>query len=97
MNAKDELMIALFETGSQILCAEVRCNDSLYRIQVDHIEENLSAFLKSLDFEYDSGYGVLELCGTVWLKDGTWMDRGEYDGSEWWEHHKLPEIPKGLK
>jgi hypothetical protein len=29
----------------------------------------------------------------VWLDDGTWLSRGEYDGSEWWEHNQLPTIP----
>jgi len=24
------------------------------------------------------------------------MDRGEYDGSEWWEWHKYPQIPDEL-
>jgi len=49
--------------------------------------------LQVLDFRYDGGYGGQELFGTVWLKDGTWMERGEYDGSEWWEHRTRPEIP----
>jgi hypothetical protein len=46
-----------------------------------------------LDFEYDNGYGGQELYGTVWLVDETWLSRGEYDGSEWWEHNVLPVIP----
>jgi len=51
------------------------------------------AFLKALDFEYDNGFGGQELYGTIWFTDGTWAERGEYDGSEWWEHHKKPNIP----
>lgn len=27
-------------------------------------------------------------------KGGTWSDRGEYDGSEWCQYEKTPEIPK---
>lgn len=42
---------------------------------------------------YDRGYGGQELFGTLWFSDGTWADRGEYDGSEWWEHRKRPAIP----
>jgi hypothetical protein len=67
-----------------------------FKLKVNHTEEELESFLKSLDFEYDSGYGSQELFGTVWLEDGTWFTRGEYDGSEWWEYHKLPEIPAEL-
>lgn len=58
----------------------------------DHTEEEYNDFVSGLDFEYDSGYGVQELFGYIWYKDGTWSERGEYDGSEWWEHKKRPEL-----
>ena len=50
-------------------------------------------FLMELNFEYDSGFGIQELSGTIWFDDGTWATRGEYDGSEWWIHHKRPAMP----
>lgn len=46
---------------------------------------------------YNNGYGSQLLYGTIWMKDGTWFDRGEYDGSEWWEYRRRPEIPENLK
>jgi hypothetical protein len=46
--------------------------------------------LMILDFEYDNGYGGQELFGYVVFKDNTWLERGEYDGSEWWEYQKCP-------
>lgn len=58
----------------------------------NHNTEQFDSFLKKLDFEYDAGYGGQELFGIIWFKDGTWSTRGEYDGSEWWEHHKCPTI-----
>ena len=67
-----------------------------FELKVNHTEEDFQSFLKSLNFDYDSGYGGQELFGTVWLEDGTWCTRGEYDGSEWWEHNQLPEIPSEL-
>ena len=57
----------------------------------------MNSFLESLDYTYDAGYGGQELFGTIWLKDGSWYSRGEYDGAEWWEHNKLPQIPKECK
>ena len=55
-------------------------------------------FLHKLDFEYDNGYGGQVLYGTVWLtEENTWLERGEYDGSEWWEHKECPQIPDNLK
>ena len=65
-------------------------------LKVGHDEEDYAKFLNDLDFEYDSGYGGQELFGTVWFKDDTWAERGEYDGSEWWEINSLPDIPKNL-
>ena len=61
------------------------------------IEGGLEDVLKRLDFDYHSGYGMQELYGHIWYEDGTWSDRMEYDGSEWWEHQTCPEIPKGDK
>jgi hypothetical protein len=46
--------------------------------------------LMSLDFDYDDGYGGQEIFGCVVFKDNTWLSRGEYDGSEWWEYNKCP-------
>ena len=34
----------------------------------------------------------------IWLmEEGTWIERGEYDGSEWWEYRECPSIPDELK
>ena len=55
-------------------------------------------FKKIADFEYDSGYGgaeidrALVICG-----DDFWLERREYDGSEWWEFKSLPVRPKKCK
>jgi hypothetical protein len=62
-----------------------------------YTEEEYNDFLSKLDFEYDSGYGIQVLDGTIWMQDGTWFDRGEYDGSEWWAKRECPPIPQILK
>lgn len=65
-------------------------------LSLGYNEKEYNDFLNKLDFNYDSGYGGQELFGTIWYMDGTWSTRGEYDGSEWWEHHICPDIPKEL-
>ena len=46
------------------------------------------------DKEYDSGFGTskvneyLIIVGKDW-----WLERYEYDGSEWWEYKTMPEKP----
>lgn len=58
------------------------------------ISGSLEEVLPRLDFEYDNGYGSQALFGYIWYADGSWSERGEYDGSEWWEHKTCPPIPK---
>ena len=87
-NAKLELLSAVGSIG--IKCAIVERSI----LKLNYSKEDYNAFLESLDFTYDEGYGSQNLYGIVWLEDGTWFTRGEYDGSEWWEHHELPEIPE---
>ena len=52
-------------------------------------------FKKLADFEYDSGYGGAEVVVDLRIvfKDMTYMHRGEYDGSEWWEYQERVKIP----
>jgi hypothetical protein len=51
---------------------------------------------------YDSGFGIAEIDSSLMVvgKDW-WLERHEYDGSEWWEFKRLPKVvnyvvPKSL-
>ncbi len=48
---------------------------------------SLEEFLKISDFEYDRGFGAQEIANDliIYFKDKSYISRGEYDGSEWWE------------
>jgi hypothetical protein len=98
-NAKQELLEAI-EGKSKLKCANIQLGDyrvrKVIKLKVGYSEAEYNDFLKELDFEYDSGFGGQELFGTLWHEDGTWQERGEYDGSEWWNHNQLPEIPSEL-
>lgn len=53
-------------------------------------------FIKIADIEYDCGYGGNEVEGSlVIVGNNWWLERGEYDGSEWWEFKMLPSEPIG--
>jgi hypothetical protein len=104
INAREELLVNL--DGELPLCAEVFYDKVGYysdnptqefTLKIGYSRVEFDAFMESLNFEYDNGYGSQELSGTVWLKDGRWFERGEYDGSEWWELKECPEIPDYLK
>lgn len=71
-------------------------NCTIYELKCSHTDEELLDFINSLNFEYDSGYGGQQLFGTIWLTNGSWITRGEYDGSEWWEVNSYPDIPSEL-
>lgn len=53
--------------------------------------------LDGLRFDYDNGFGSQHLFGVVWFKDGSWLERYEYDGAEKWVLKKVPTIPRKLK
>ena len=101
-NASKEMLELLH--GREIRCAKVTTDrgwgekdDSRTVILKDgHDEADYLKFLNALNFEYYSGFGGQELFGTVWFEDNSWAERGEYDGSEWWEVRCLPDIPKEL-
>ena len=109
VNASKELEEKLFKIygrgyESKILAAEIRYNVDVFEskhidlpvVSEPHSLEQVHYFLDSLDFSYNDGFGLKELYGTVWFKDGTWLERAEYDGSEWWVYKKAPQIPNRL-
>jgi hypothetical protein len=77
-------------------CDEEQSSNNEFNLKMIYSAEDYDKFMESLDFEYDNGYGLQELYGTVWFSDGTWLERWEYDGSEGWCHQSLPAIPDKL-
>ena len=33
----------------------------------------------------------------IWMNDGTWFSREQYDGSEWWVHRVRPTLEEVMK
>lgn len=114
INAKHELLEFLESVGNpKIICAYIDPSFAFYGknmkrrkygerivLRVDYSKQEYKKFLQLLNFEYDNGYGSMEITGTVWCHDSnlavpsTWLTRDEYDGSEWWVYNTLPKIPK---
>ena len=63
----------------------------VYTADYSDISEAFTS-IDQLDFTYDSGYGTQKLFGVVFFNDNTWLDRGEYDGSEWWDYITTPTL-----
>lgn len=52
-------------------------------------------FRSKANFEYDNGYGSNEIpMDLIVVGKDFWLERAEYDGSEWWEFKEMPEEPK---
>ena len=105
-NAKQEFLYHI-SNKSPVICAQIQKGDDYgddeeiiertFILTTGYTPQDWNDFLAKLDFMYDSGYGGQELFATIWYEDGTWSDRGEYDGSEWYEYHKCPEIPDNVR
>ena len=103
MNALKEFLE--HTNGKKIKCAFVELDydpygdetdTKRYVLPVGYTNVQFVAFCKSLDFDYDDGYGRQEIMGYIWYQDGTWSERYEYDGAEWWVFKSVPAIPKEL-
>jgi len=48
---------------------------------------------------FDQGYGTAMVASdlVVVMLDGSWFERREYDGSEWWDHNRCPQKQDGAR
>jgi hypothetical protein len=54
-------------------------------------------FKKIADTDYDESWGSPKVAQDLMIVgDGWWVERGEYDGSEWWEFKQIPVKPEKL-
>ena len=82
--AKDELLITLTKINKTL-------DDIDYlAIKLNSIEVTDISQFDRLDTRYYNSYGGQEVFGIVVFKDSSWLERGEYDGAEWWEYKKTP-------
>ncbi|NIG77874.1 hypothetical protein F3J34_30375 [Klebsiella sp. Ap-873] len=103
VNAKEEFLLHINDPEKpKIKCALLRfgyewdTDAKEFLLPASYSRQQMDAFLESINFKYDDGYGGQVLFGNIWYEDGTFSVRGEYDGSEWWEYMRCPEIPSRL-
>lgn len=91
-NFKDETLSILATNGKT-------WNDVKF-IQGDDfkVSNNKDELLELMNFEYDDGYGAPQIAeDLIIVGDNWWLERGEYDGSEWWEYKETPRPNLKLK
>lgn len=84
MNFKAETIMAVKESGHSLEDVMfIGSQDGKYRMTMEEFE-------KYSDFTYDSGYGSVEIPEDliIYFRDKSYIIRGEYDGSEWWNYNE---------
>lgn len=71
--------------------------DKIITLKENWSNDEWLAFLDGLRFNYNNGFGSQHLFGVVWFKDGSWLERYEYDGAEKWVLKRTPDIPPVLQ
>tara|TARA_B110000908_G_C9896522_1_gene289109 strand:+ start:246 stop:542 length:297 start_codon:yes stop_codon:yes gene_type:complete len=88
-NAKEELLNHI--EGRTVELIRIVHTQGYWMKGAVKIEGSLESVSERLDFEYDDGFGAQYIYGYIWYTDGTWSERREYDGSEWWQHQARPD------
>ena len=85
MNLLNETVKALAEHNKTL--------KDVLAIQGNSFGMSIEDFIDLSDTEYDSGFGgALVADDLVIIGDNWWLERAEYDGSEWWEYKEKPKI-----
>ena len=87
MNLKEETLEVLEERGKT--WEDVKFIQGKDFVVINSKEE----ILELMNVEYDGGYGAPEVAeDLIIVGEKWWLERHEYDGSEWWEYKELPTI-----
>lgn len=95
-NLYDETIEAI--NGRKIAYAKIKVHNDIFgddvkyiSLKPNHTYSESGEFYNSLrNINYDSGYGTQYVYGFIVFTDGTWLERMEYDGSEWWDNKRCP-------
>ena len=87
MNLKEETLKVLHNHGKGKEDVKYVCGEDF--------QISLEQFWELSDTEYDSSYGAPEIATDLMLiGEDFWMERGEYDGFEWWDFHTMPDTTR---
>lgn len=97
VNFKKETMEIIKEIGAEVLAYKFmrvmdpffeKGNPKTFKGKGEINWEKIPAKL----LQYDDGFGCQYWRGIILLSNNTWLERAEYDGSEWWEHNEAPTV-----
>ena len=84
-------MTNLLEETTKFLQRYNKTFADIIAICIDDCQITKENFIRCANVQYNSGYGTPEVYTDLKLvgKD-FWLERAEYDGSEWWEYKSMP-------
>lgn len=91
MNLLNETLEALRENG--------KIEDDVLFVESFPLITDWDSFKRNANFNYDNGFGCTQISINLKIVDDTWwLERYEYDGSEWWDFKTHPhEIMKMIR
>lgn len=67
--------------------------DDIRYVGASDVRMSLANFIAISDVEYYSGFGAPDVATDLLLVgEDFWLERAEYDGSEWWEYRRMPDL-----
>lgn len=85
MNLLEETNLILKEHGKTL--------DDITFVQGAEFGIPIDVFIKLADTEYYAGYGAIHVAEDLIVGGNDWwIERHEYDGSEWWEYKTYPRM-----
>lgn len=91
-------MTNLLDETIKVLEEHNKTLDDVEWIGTTEIEISVNEFIKEANREYDDGYGDAEVnLDLVVVGKDFWLERNEYDGSEWWDFKMMPKRPMPKK
>ena len=88
-------MANLLEETKEVLEQHSKTFDNIIFVgdKSDYSKMTVKEFLEHANVEYKNGFGIEEI-NTDLIVAGKdfWLERGTYDGSEWWEYKSMPNV-----
>lgn len=89
-----DTMINLLQETEQVLAANGKTSADVRWVGNSQMAIGWALFAEHADFSYNNGYGAEAISLSLMVVgDDWWLERHEYDGSEWWEFKTLPTMP----
>ena len=90
-------MANLLKETMEILEEHGKAIKDIVAVQGKDFGISVENFIRLADTEYDDGFGSQKVArDLVIIGDDFWLERREYDGSEWWEHKERPTILENI-